>query len=201
MGDAESRRRFMLLAAGDSRQREALFVGHVFLVSGETNFFPSLRDGFGEDLFQAGCVGLWEAIDEFSYARDIPFTAYSRRWVRNSMSNFVYHWFKRERFPLSFDLLEDRAQPEPEEAEDDSHLRKELDTRMKTLDVHLQSVVMWRAGLGDEGPMTFKAIGDRFGVTKERAGQMYKQAVAELRTGVKHTAKGNIRQRPDKSLV
>ena len=64
------------LKAGDARAREKFIVGNMRLVLSLTKRFRA-KNAQADDLFQAGCVGLIKAIDNFDVSVGVKFSTYA----------------------------------------------------------------------------------------------------------------------------
>ena len=76
------------LKAGDAQAREKFIVGNMRLVLSLTKRFRA-KNAQADDLFQAGCVGLIKAIDNFDVSVGVKFSTYA-----------VPITFVRRNFPL-----------------------------------------------------------------------------------------------------
>ena len=76
------------LKAGDAQAREKSIVGNMRLVLSLTKRFRA-KNAQADDLFQAGCVGLIKAIDNFDVSVGVKFSTYA-----------VPMTFARRNFPL-----------------------------------------------------------------------------------------------------
>ena len=78
------------------------------------------------------------------------------------------------------DVIEDTNSPSPEETILEAMEIGRMHELLEKLDTREARVLRLRFGLGNNEPMTLKAIGKRFGLTRERVRQMEKQALAKL---------------------
>lgn len=76
--------------------------------------------------------------------------------------------------------IEDTRQPGPEQQALSSMEIDRMRELLEGLDSRESRILKLRFGLGAEEPMTLKAIGKRFGLTRERVRQMEQQALARL---------------------
>jgi RNA polymerase primary sigma factor len=79
------------------------------------------------------------------------------------------------------DMLEDVNAPNPEEAVMDSMLTEEVRAQLNDLPSRERQVLELRYGLGDIKPLTLAEVGQRLGITRERARQLEMQALERLR--------------------
>lgn len=79
------------------------------------------------------------------------------------------------------DFIEDKASPDPEAATTEALMNEELRAQILNLPPREQEVLRLRYGLGDDDPMTLNDVGNRMGITRERARQLEAQAIDRLR--------------------
>ena len=79
------------------------------------------------------------------------------------------------------DFIEDTGSPDPEAATSEVMVTEELRKQVSTLPPREQEVLHLRYGLGGDEPMTLNEIGNRMGITRERARQLEAQAIDRLR--------------------
>jgi RNA polymerase primary sigma factor len=79
------------------------------------------------------------------------------------------------------DLIEDVESPNPEEMTDQLMLNEDLQKMLGNLPPRELEVLQLRYGLGDEEPLTLAQVGERMGITRERARQLEAQAIGRLR--------------------
>jgi RNA polymerase primary sigma factor len=79
------------------------------------------------------------------------------------------------------DFIQDTGSPDPEAATTEVMMNEELRKQISTLPGREQEVLRLRYGLGDEDPMTLNEVGNRMGITRERARQLEAQAIDRLR--------------------
>lgn len=81
-----------LSSTGDKPAADELFERNlrlVFRMSRQWGSFLRARDGRAEDLVQAGCVGLWRAVQKFDPGRGVRFVTYAGHWIRAEMRYHV----------------------------------------------------------------------------------------------------------------
>jgi RNA polymerase primary sigma factor len=79
------------------------------------------------------------------------------------------------------DILEDINAPNPEETVEDSMETEDVRRRLEELPAREREIIRLRFGLGEEEPKTLAEIGQRLGITRERARQIEIQAIERLR--------------------
>jgi RNA polymerase primary sigma factor len=79
------------------------------------------------------------------------------------------------------DFIEDTASPDPEIATSEAMVTEELRNQISALPPREQEVLQLRYGLGGDEPMTLNEVGNRMGITRERARQLEAQAIDRLR--------------------
>ncbi|MFN9705689.1 MAG: RNA polymerase sigma factor RpoD/SigA [Planctomycetota bacterium] len=82
--------------------------------------------------------------------------------------------------------IEDTRQPGPEQQALSAMEIQRLRELLEGLDSRESRILKLRCGIGDEEPTTLKAIGKRFGLTRERVRQMEQQALARLGAIMSH---------------
>lgn len=80
------------------------------------------------------------------------------------------------------DFVEDVTSLSPEETTSFSLMREDLMKKLEELPPREVQVLRLRYGLGDGEPRTLKEIGQRMGITRERARQLENQALRRLRS-------------------
>ena len=76
------------LKAGDERAREKFIVGNMRLVLSLTKRFRA-KNAQADDLFQAGCVGLIKAIDNFDVSIGVKFSTYAVPMIVGEIKRFI----------------------------------------------------------------------------------------------------------------
>ncbi|MDJ0785272.1 MAG: sigma-70 family RNA polymerase sigma factor [Myxococcota bacterium] len=79
------------------------------------------------------------------------------------------------------DLVEDTDAPSPMAALDQSRLVRVARDSVERLPERERQILRWRFGLDGEGEHTLQQIGDRLGLSRERARQLEARALAQLR--------------------
>ena len=84
----ENEELLVLIKKGDKSAREKFIVGNMRLVLSLMKRFRSKTQG-SDDLFQAGCVGLIKAIDNFDLAVGVKFSTYAVPMILGEMKRFL----------------------------------------------------------------------------------------------------------------
>ena len=79
------------------------------------------------------------------------------------------------------EVIEDESTPDPEEAVSQVMMNEEMRRMLATLPPREQEVLNLRFGMAGEEPMTLNEVGQRMGITRERARQLETQAIERLR--------------------
>lgn len=79
------------------------------------------------------------------------------------------------------DIIEDRGSLNPEESVNQTMMNEELRRSLSELPPREKEILELRYGLGAEEPMTLQEVGQRMGITRERARQLEVQALDRLR--------------------
>ncbi len=119
--------------------------------------------------------------EELAAAMDMPLARIEQMIESNAQPVSLEAPVSEEEEAELGDLLEDVNAPNPEEAVADSMETEEMRRRVDELPVREREIIRMRFGLGDEEPMTLAQIGERMGITRERARQLEIQAVERLR--------------------
>ena len=94
------------------------------------------------------------------------------------------------------EILSDVETPNPEEAALNQVMNVETRRRLDILSPRELQVIELRYGLGGEAPMTLQAVGERMGITRERARQLEVQALNRLRNPGAQRKRGRPRKKP-----
>lgn len=78
-------------------------------------------------------------------------------------------------------LIEDESSPSPSDAAESALLRESLSEMMSSLTPREARVVRMRFGFDGRPAMSLEEVGDKIGVTRERARQIVQQALRKLR--------------------
>ena len=76
ISDRESKEYLERIANGDERAREEFIVCNMRLILSVIKRFH-LKNSNPDDVFQAGCIGLIKAIDNFDLRYDVKFSTYA----------------------------------------------------------------------------------------------------------------------------
>ena len=133
-----------------------------------------------EMALQAGRTGLWRAILGYDCRRGTAFSTYA--WP--AIMRAVWAAVKAESEgkgggPLPMTLVDEGQ--EPERQWEREVVRVSIRAAVATLPERLQRVVQSRYGWEGEGGATFGQIGAELGVTRQRAHQLYQEALLRLR--------------------
>ena len=240
----EERELAKLCAAGDEESIRKMVSANLRLVVSVAKEYAG-RGVPLLDLIQEGSIGLLIAAKKFDYMRDLRFSTYATKWIRQGVSRSILNHAGLIRVPVhtaeqirkvmsakralqqelerepeleeiaersqllpkkvkeylsympefcSLDtptgeeedgslvwLIEDLQAPQPQE----ELVRQELETTMEMLLSQLperqQRLLRLRFGMEDETCYSLEAIGERLGVSKERARQLEKQAIERLK--------------------
>ncbi len=179
-----------------------LFLGNLRLVfRWSKGSAASVGPESAQDAFQAGCVGLGEAIRRWDHRRGGAFSTYASWYIRKQ----VWLWRQAER-ATSRESSVDLALDEPGLAWDGG-LDRVAERQASVEDVRFvlsrltprqAEILRRRHGLDPTaGPMTLDAIGRSYGVTRERVRQIERDAFASIRSTVGPSGRG----RPGDDLV
>jgi RNA polymerase sigma factor (sigma-70 family) len=132
-----------------------------------------------EDALHEGRIGLWQALRHYDPTRGTTFSTYAVP----AISRAIWTAVAREQAPRPVTL------PEPPPLVGDADpaallhaaaVAAAVRAAVTQLPGPLREVVVAHCGLEGQAPETFAAIGARRGVTKQRAHQLYGEALAHL---------------------
>lgn len=140
-------------------------------------FFETISDGN---------VSLMRAVENFDYARGNKFSTYAT-WaiMKNYARSVPEQHYKASRYvtgqDVALELAEDQT-PQTVNPSDHQKVRELIADALRSLDDREREIVTRHFGLQrDQESVTLEALGQRFGVTKERIRQIEKGALSQLR--------------------
>jgi RNA polymerase primary sigma factor len=119
--------------------------------------------------------------EELAAAMDMPLARIEQMIESNAQPVSLEAPVSEEDEAQLGDLLEDVNAPNPEEAAEDTMETEEIRQRLEQLPARERDIIRLRFGLGEEDPLTLAEIGERLGITRERARQLEIQALERLR--------------------
>ncbi len=84
----ENEELMLLIKKGDKKAREKFIVGNMRLVLSLVKRFRA-KNGASDDVFQAGCVGLIKAIDNFDISVGVKFSTYAVPMIIGEIKRFL----------------------------------------------------------------------------------------------------------------
>jgi RNA polymerase sigma factor (sigma-70 family) len=131
-----------------------------------------------EEALQAGRIGLWRAILGFDPERGFAFSSYAWTCIKHQ----IWQAVKAEgQCDPSHDPLGQVDLPDPAVVWGEKAIRRALRAMVDRLPPRLGYVVRVRYGLKGYPPSFYHQIGAALGVTKQRAHQLHREALAQLR--------------------
>lgn len=165
--------------------RDYLIESNLRLVLSLAKKFVSSHAPF-DDLVSEGAFTLMKAVEKFDYDRGFRFSTYAYRSIARDAYRQVTSSAKAEARTMrhaeewAFEQEEDlSASPIKEQIW--SNLRTRMESMLEKLDRRERFIVRSRYALGaHRKPRSFRDLGDRLGVSKERARQLERRAVEKL---------------------
>ena len=78
------------------------------------------------------------------------------------------------------DFIEDGRYEPPEQKVINKSLEMDIEKLLETLDANEADIIRMHYGLGKQPPMSFKEIGERYNISKERVRQIEEKALQRL---------------------
>lgn len=137
-----------------------------------------------DDLLGEGALALVHAVRGFDPSRGIQFSTMATRSIRNAIFNLVKTACTVKRLHPSRRVGDDTHLRliGVEDVQHDHHFG--LAAAVKRLPSRTRKVISWRYGLDGRGKRTHREIGERLGLTRERARQIEKEGLDTLRTAL-----------------
>lgn len=201
------------------RSREGDEAARHRLVSANLRFVVSVARRYRHsglplpDLVNEGNLGLLRAAERFDETHGVRFVSYAVWWIRQGMLRAI----ARDRAlngtrsarnlsldqPLRGDgtaalqeLVPDDRYEAPEERVLRTGMRRAVDSSLTDLPEREQLVMRLYYGLDGTAPATLEEVGERLGVTRERARQIKERALARLRAGAPRHGLAGYRENP-----
>ncbi len=178
--------------------RNQIVHANVRLVMSIAKKFADNRSSF-DDLLSEGISSLIRAVEKFDYSRGFRFSTYATSVVRRDLMRMLRsNQTRRQRFATgNSEYLDAQCGPEVEEgqrvSEDDwEEVSGGLQKMLDQLDRRERLIIRGRYGLDAGGrKVTFKALGQQLGVSKERVRQLFARAMQKLQQMVQEGQLGD----------
>jgi len=131
------------------------------------------------DLIQEGSIGLLQAVNHFNPKKGKRFSASASAWINTSIALAIRKQGSHSP-PLSLDEPKDKS-PSPEDETQNTLLLDILVFHLALLNPRQRQVLELRFGVPNGETYTLEEVGEKLGVTKERARQIEAQALGNLR--------------------
>jgi RNA polymerase sigma factor (sigma-70 family) len=187
--DPDGQAIFGCAQAGCRICQEALLLRHEGLI----HFLLQRQTSGGvayDDLVQEGRIVLWRAVLGFDPQRGVAFSTYAGTAIERRIWQVVAR-ARRHRTGSGTSqqqagLLVDQADwlETVADAWHQAQVHQALLETVAHLPDRLQAIILAHYGLDGQAPCTWQAIGQRFGVTKARIGQLHQDALVLLRLPV-----------------
>lgn len=133
-----------------------------------------------EEAMQAGRSALWRAILGYASERGTAFSTYAWVVIMRGIWRAVKGAEQEQAGEVMAENWVDAGQEPGREVEREA-LRGILTAMVGQLPERQQGIVYARYGWGGAEPATFREIGERLGVSKQRAHQLHQEAILRLR--------------------
>ncbi len=140
------------------------------------------------DRIQEGNIGLMKAADRFDPERGVRFSTYAAWWIRHAIRRSVERLDRVDRISLDGedgdgdrDCLRDESSLERLEAMAYAGDHAAVMAAVETLSERERDILRYRFDLPGAEALSFVEIGARHGVSRERARQLTRDAIATLR--------------------
>ncbi len=148
-----------------------------------SNASPAARD----DLFSVGCEALLSAVEKFDYRRGFRFSTYAYSAIQRSIFGFLrqeHRWRQRlvaDGHDLTDSATKDAASVDRKRIEA-VEAQQQIRLLLQALQPREREILMLRFGFGTETkPVSFHAIGQAIGLSKQRVASLYNEIMGKLR--------------------
>jgi len=128
---------------------------------------------------QAGRIGLWQALCRYDPTYGTRFSSYAVPAIARRIWRDVARATKGQHF-VDLLTLDARGTTDPEEILHQGQIAGELDALLATLPARLRAVVIAHHGWDGTPPQTFAALGQAWGVSRQRIHQLHVRALVLL---------------------
>jgi len=181
------------IKSGDSGAEDALLKQNQGLVYSIARRYTR-TPGDLEDLAQEGNIGLLEAARRFDPEKAKHFSTYANLWVLAKVGNYAKKSWKQSTTQVGGDddessiddLAVDTGDTSPGSGLETSESQDKLRAAVATLPEREALAVRLRFGLEGNEPHEFEEIGDKLGISRQRAHQITEKAMEKLRRTMKY---------------
>lgn len=157
-----------------------------------------------DDFFSEGCLALIDAVEMFDPHRGFQFSTYATTCIRNRLFRLFR---KRDQRPAEVplgqaSLARDRA-PSCSDPHQLDKCRRLAEAVLHQMPAREQELVRLRFGLdGTRHPRSFREVGDKVGLSKERVRQLVNQVILSIQSnlilppGEQDPEKSSFHERP-----
>lgn len=195
---------------GEDIYHKSFFAGNLRLVRKWSKRYSSLTNKFhdltADDLMQEGIIGLLRAVEKFDYEKGFKFSTYATFWIKQSITRAIEQNDANLIISLEYktasldkkidseendsgcliDLIEDQKALNPEEEAIKIASSEEMCGIIDTvLTGRHKEIIKKRYGFEDGSIRTLEAIGEEYGLTRERIRQIESKALRKLKTYLK----------------
>lgn len=186
-GSASVQQMFVAKLNDANRTRNLLIESNLRLVVSIAKKYTKQVNASLDELICAGNAALINAVDQFDYRRGFRFSTYAYQAIQRGIFGLLREEGKyRERFApdnceATQSMMKDAAESDRLEAEA-AAAKADVLQLLNALGPRERKIVMARFGFEkDSEPCSFQKIGDLVGLSKQRVGDIFAEAMAKLR--------------------
>lgn len=188
------------LIANSLRIRNRLVEANLRLVISIVNKIAGVTSTKRDELISVGSEALLSAVEKFDYRRGFRFSSYAYAAIQRSIYGALRADRRhQQRLAPNGHEITDSASKDASSADrqyiEAAEARREVHRLLQVLEPREREILMMRLGFGANAlPVSFQAIGQSIGLSKQRVATLYHQIMAKLRRAIAN-ADGPVRLR------
>ncbi len=186
-GCSDVQQMFVAKLSDANQTRNLLVESNLRLVVSIAKKYTNQSNASLDELICAGNAALINAVDQFDYRRGFRFSTYAYQAIQRAIFGLLREEGKyRERFSpdhyeVTQSMMKDAAESDRLEAAA-VDARNDVQLLLNALGPRERKIVMARFGFEkDSEPCSFQKIGEIVGLSKQRVGDIFAEAMAKLR--------------------